>query len=117
MPARIGVRPFQSCHVGCHYLWFFRVNKQSFGFLLAKTGQHSGIPLFNLSEQLLVLLRCVTNIHIRIRIPEYQSEYSYSYSYAPFFVTPNIFGFVFALFYQPKYIHICICLRHGNQIY
>ena len=52
--------------------------------------------------------QCVTNIRIRIRIREYQSDYSYSYSYLPFFVTPNIFVFVFALFYQPEYIHILI---------
>ena len=61
--------------------------------------------------------QCVTNIRIRIRIRiricEYQSEYLYS----PFFVTPNIFVFVFALFYQPKYICIRICLRHGKRIY
>ena len=61
--------------------------------------------------------QCVTNIRIRIRICKYQSEYSYSYLYSPFFVTPNIFVFVFALFYQPKYICIHIRLRHGNQIY
>ena len=60
--------------------------------------------------------QCVTNIRIRIRIREYQSEYSYSYSYSPFFVTPNIFVFVFALFYQHEYICIRICLRHGYRI-
>ena len=61
--------------------------------------------------------QCVTNICILIRIRQYQSEYSYSYSYSPFFVTPNIFVFVFALFYEPEYIRIRIPLRHGYRIY
>ena len=43
-----------------------------------------------------------TNILIRIHIHKYQSKYSYSY--LPFFVTPNIFAFLFAHIYKPKYI-------------
>ena len=62
------------------------------------------------THSLYFLSQCVTNVCIRICIRKYQAEYSYSYLSSPFFVNPNIFVFVFALFIQKEYIHICICL-------
>ena len=60
-------------------------------------------------------VQCVTNICICIRIREYQAEYSYLSS--PFFVNPNIFVFVFALFIQTEYICIHIRPFLSTQIY